>query len=63
MHYSALVYSACTESEREYSVLLNACTFNCLGYVQKSNINAVLQRLKHNNGKRYVMYLSQWIPG
>ena len=50
-HYSALVYSACTESEREYSILLNLCTFNYLGYVQQSNINAVLHWLKHNDGK------------
>ena len=28
-HYSAFVYSACTESEREreYGILLNLCTF------------------------------------
>ena len=63
-HYSAFVYSACTESEREYGILLNLCTFNYLGYVvQQSNINAVLHCLKHNDGKLYVMYmyLSQWI--
>ena len=49
-HYSAFVYSACTESEREreYGILLNLCTFNYLGYVvQQSNINAVLHCLKH----------------
>ena len=51
-HYSAFVYSACTESEREYGILLNLCTFNYLGYVvQQSNINAVLHCLKHNDGK------------
>ena len=63
-HYSAFVYSACTESEREYGVLLNLCTFNYLGYVQQSNINAVLHWLKHNDGKKYAMYmyLSQCIP-
>ena len=52
-HYSAFVYSACTESEREreYGVLLNLCTFNYLGYVHQSNINAVLHWVKHNDGK------------
>ena len=51
-HYSAFVYSACTESEREreYGILLNLCTFNYLGYVvQQSNINAVLSIMMVSN--------------